>query len=185
MARVPQLRPEQLSERQRKLASEIGAIRGGGLALGGPWGLLLRNEELCERAGRFGTMLRDSTSVPKRLSELAILISARLWTAQFEWMAHAPQASKAGLSQQVIDAIRDGHRPRFARTDEQAAYDFITELYENRRVSDRTYQALVAQIGVKAAIELTAIAGFYSSIAMLITAFEVDLPVGIKAQLRG
>jgi 4-carboxymuconolactone decarboxylase len=183
MARVPKLKFEQLSERQRKLATEIGATRGGGPSLGGPWGLLLRNEELCERAGRFGTMLRDGTSVPKRLSELAIAISARLWTAQFEWMAHAPQALKAGVAQEVIDAIRDHRRPTFERRDEQAAYDFITELYENKRVSEKTYQALVAHIGVEAAIELTAIAGFYSTVAMLIVAFEVDLPQGVKPAL--
>jgi 4-carboxymuconolactone decarboxylase len=183
MGRVAKLKPEQLSERQRRLAAEIGGTRGGGLSLGGPWGLLLRNEELCERAARFGTMLRDGTSVPKRLSELAIAISARLWTAQFEWMAHAPQALKAGVSPDVIEAIRDRRRPAFQRPDEAAAYDFITELYEKRRVSDRSYEALVAQIGAEAAIELTAIAGFYSTVAMLLVAFEVDLPPGVEPQL--
>ena len=183
MARVPQLKPEQLTERQRKLAAEIGSTRGGGPAVNGPWGLLLRNEELCDRAGRFGTMLRDATSVPKRLSELAIAITARLWTAQFEWMAHAPQAVKAGVPQAVIDAIRERRRPSFERRDEEATYDFVTELYEKKRVSDKTYQALVSQIGAETAIELIAIAGFYSTVAMLIVAFEVDLPQGVSPPL--
>jgi 4-carboxymuconolactone decarboxylase len=121
--------------------------------------------------------------VPKRLSELAIIISARLWTAQFEWMAHAHQAIRAGVPQHVVDAIRDRRRPQFERGDEQAAYDFITELYQERRVSDSTYQTLVSQIGAQAAIELTAIAGFYSTVAMLIVAFEVDLPEGVAPPL--
>lgn len=183
MARIPKLKPEELSERQSRLAAEIGATRGGSPAYGGPWGLLLRNEELCDRAARLGTMLRDGTSVPKRLSELAIAITARFWTAQFEWNAHAPQALRAGVSQSVIDAIRDRQRPRFERPDEEAVYDYLTELYGARQVGEKTYQALVAEIGPEAAIELTAIAGFYAMVAMLIVAFEVDLPQGVSPPL--
>jgi 4-carboxymuconolactone decarboxylase len=183
MGRVAKLTLDQLNDRQRKLAAEIGATRGGGPALGGPWGLLLRNEELCERAARFGTLLRDGTSVPKRLSELAILVSARLWTAQYEWMAHAPQALKAGVSQGVIDAIRERRRPSFEHSDESAAYEFITELYENKGVSDAAYRSLVGHIGEQAAIELTAVAGFYSTVAMLIVAFQPDLPEGATPSL--
>ena len=183
MPRIPPLKPEELSERQLKLATEIGSIRGARLAVIGPWGLLLRNPELCERGAAFGTLLRDGTSVPKRLSELAIAITARYWTAQFEWNAHAPLAVRAGVSQDVIDAIRARRRPRFALRDEEAVYDYLTELYEQKRVHENTYRALVAEIGPQAAIELTAIAGFYSAIAMLIVAFEVDLPQGAVPQL--
>lgn len=179
MARVEELSPEQLTERQRGLATELGASRGGGLATGGPWGLLLRNAELCERAGRFGTMLRDGTSVPKRLSEIAIAVTARYWTADFEWYAHAPQALRAGVSGQVIEAIRERSRPLFEHQDEEAVYDFVTELYEKKQVSAATYRALVGHIGATGAIELTAIAGFYSTVAMLLVAFEVDLPQGV------
>jgi len=183
MPRVPPLKPEELTEAQRKLAAEIGATRGGGLAVGGPWGLLLRNPELCERAARVGTMLRDGTSVSKRLSELAIALAARHWTAQFEWRAHAPQAIRAGLSEEAIEAIRHRRQPRFERRDEQAAYDYVTELFEKKRVSDETYQALVSEIGVNGVIELTAIAGFYSLVAMLIVGLEVPLPEGISPPL--
>ena len=179
MARVPELRPEQLTEHQRELAAELGSSRGGGVETGGPWGLLLRNVELCERAGRFGTMLRDSTSVPKRLSEIAIAVTARYWTADFEWYAHAPKALLAGVSGQVIEAIRERQRPLFEHKDEEAVYDFVTELYEKKLVSAPTYRALVEHIGATGAIELTAIAGFYSTVAMLIVAFEVELPRGV------
>ena len=104
MARVRKLEPNELNEHQMRLAKEIGGTRGGGLAVNGPWGLLIRNPVLCERGAAFGTMLRDATSVPKRLSEIAIAVVARHWTAQFEWYAHAPQALRAGVSKEVIEA---------------------------------------------------------------------------------
>ena len=183
MSRIPSLKPEQLSERQRKLATEIGASRGGSMALGGPWGLLLRNPELCERAAILGTMLRDATSVPKRLSEIAIAMTARFWDSQFEWYAHAPQALRAGVSREIIEAIRDRRRPPFERRDEEAAYEYLSELYAAKRVSAKTYQRLIEEIGQEAAIELTTIAGFYSTVAMLLVAFEVALPQGITPSL--
>jgi len=183
MARVRKLEVKELSDHQLRLANEIGGTRGGGPAVNGPWGLLLRNPALCERGAAFGTMLRDATSVPKRLSELAIAMVARHWTAQFEWYAHAPQAIKAGVSKQVIEAIRDRRRPVFEKKDEEAVYDYFTELLDARKVSDKTYQALLAQVSQEQAIEITAIAGFYASVAMLIVAFEADLPEGEKPQL--
>jgi 4-carboxymuconolactone decarboxylase len=183
MARVPQLKPEQLTEGQRKLAAGLGATRGGGLAVNGPWGLLLRNEKLCDIAGQFGTMLRDATSVPKNLSELAIAVTARFWTAQFEWNAHAPQALRAGVAPDIIEAIRQRRRPAFTRKDEEAVYDYVTELYEKKKVSDKTYNALREHVSAEQAIELTSIAGFYATVAMLIVAFEVDLPAGVQPPL--
>ena len=119
----------------------------------------------------------------KRLSELAIAIVARFWTAQFEWYAHAPQALRAGLSKDVIEAIRTRRRPVFDKKDEEAVYNYITELLEKKKVSDATYKALVAEVTQEQAIEITTIAGFYATVAMLIVAFEADLPDGEKPQL--
>jgi 4-carboxymuconolactone decarboxylase len=183
MARIRELEPQELNDHQMRLAKEIGSTRGGGLAVNGPWGLLLRNPQLCERGAAFGTMLRDTTSVPKRLSKLVIAVVARFWTAQFEWHAHAPQAIEAGVSREVIEAIRDRCRPVFDKKDEEAVYEYVSELLETRKASDKTYQALLAQVTQEQAIEITAIAGFYTTLAMLIVAFEVDLPKGAKPQL--
>ncbi len=183
MARIRKLEIAELSEHQLRLANEIGGTRGGGPAVNGPWGLLLRNPQLCERGAALGTMLRDATSVPKRLSEIAIAMVARYWTAQFEWYAHAPQALRAGVAKEVIEAIRDRRRPVFEKKDEEAVYDYFTELLETRKVSAPTYKALIAQVSQEAAIEITAIAGFYAMVAMLIVAFEADLPEGAKPQL--
>lgn len=183
MARVRKLEVKELSEYQLRLANEIGGPRSGGPAVYGPWGLLLRNPALCERAAAFGTLLRDGTSVPKRLSEIVIAVVARHWTAQFQWYGHAPQALRAGVSKEVIDAIRDRRGPSFEKKDEEAVYDYVTELVNTKKVSDKTYQALLAQVTQEQAIEITTIAGFYATLAMLMVAFEVDLPEGEKPQL--
>jgi len=183
MARVRKLEVKELNEHQLRLANEIGGTRGGGPAVNGPWGLLLRNPALCEIGAKFGTMLRDATSAPKRLSEIAIAVVARHWTAQFEWYAHAPQALRAGVSKEVVEAIRERRRPVFDKRDEEAVYDYVTELIATKKVGDKTYQALIAQVTQEQAIEITTIAGFYATVAMLIVAFEVDLPEGEKPQL--
>jgi 4-carboxymuconolactone decarboxylase len=183
MARVPQLKPEELTEHQMRLAREIGGTRGGDLAVNGPWGLLLRNPVLCEKAAAVGTLLRDSTSVPKRLSELAIAMVARHWTAQFEWWAHAPQGLKAGLAPEVIEAIRHRRTPVFEKRDEAAVYAYVGELLENLKVSDHTYQELQTHISATGVIELTAIAGFYSMVAMLIVGLDVPLRAGVEPPL--
>ena len=182
MARVPELKREELSEHQLRLATELGATRSGGLETSGPYGLLLRNAELCERGGKFGSMLRNGTSVPQRLSEIAIVLTARTYTADFEWYAHAPEARHAGVSDAVLEAIRCNQRPAFEHEDEAAVYDYVSELHLNKRVADATYRRLVTHLGETGAIELTAITGFYTTIAMLIVAFEVDLPKGMGRQ---
>jgi 4-carboxymuconolactone decarboxylase len=183
MQRVPELKVEELSEQQKRIASALGATRGNRIATRGPWGILLRNPELCERAAQLGGMLRDETSLPKRLSEVAILLCARHWTAQYEWRAHEPQALKAGLSMDMIDAIRHRRRPRFTATDQEAVYEYVVALLEHKRVPDKTYDALAAEIGAEAVIELTAIVGFYSLVAMIIVAFEIPLPEGFEPPL--
>jgi 4-carboxymuconolactone decarboxylase len=139
---------------------------------------------VCERAAAFGTMLRDGTSLPTRLSELVIALAARHWTAQWEWRSHAPKGLKAGLSPDVLEAIRLRQRPRFTKRDEEAVYNFVTELLEKRCLSDATYQVLVGEISIKGAIELTAVAGFYCLIAMLIVGLDISLPEGIEPPLH-
>ena len=182
MARLPPLKVEELSALQMKIATELGSTRGsGGPRTSGPWGALLRSPELCERAAALGTLLRDGTSLPARVSELAIAMAARHWSAQWEWRSHAPKGLKAGLSAEVMEAIRQRQRPRFSKRDEEAAYDYVSELLEKKLVSEKTYQALVAELGVNGAIELTVVAGFYSLIAMLIVGLDISLPEGVEA----
>ena len=176
MARIPDLKPEEMTERQTQLAAEIGGPRGG--VVRGPFAIWLRNPALADKANQLGNLLREGTSVPRRLSELAILVTARHWTAQYEWFAHEHQAIEQGVSSEVVEAIRHRKRPSFVKPDEKAVYDICHELYEAKKVSDATYRAAVDTLGQQMVIELMTIASFYAMIAMYLVTFEAPVPGG-------
>jgi 4-carboxymuconolactone decarboxylase len=119
-----------------------------------------------------------------RLSELAILITARQWTAQFEWFAHAPMALEGGLSAEIIEALRQRRMPVFAQADEAAIYDFCTELYRESRVSDATYEATKTQLGEQGVVDLVGILGYYAMVSMTLNVFEMPLPDGVEPPLE-
>ncbi|MGE0747082.1 MAG: carboxymuconolactone decarboxylase family protein [Rhodospirillales bacterium] len=181
MARVPDLKPDELSDVQRKVAAEIAAGRGG--VVRGPFALWLRNPELAGEASRFGSLLRVGTSVPRRLSELAILITARHWTAQYEWYAHETAARDAGVADDIIEAIRHRRAPAFKAADEAAVHAICTELYQTKAVSPATYETAKAALGQQMLIELVTIATFYAMIAMILVTFEAPLPEGAATPL--
>ncbi len=176
MARIPDLAPEEMSERQKALAQAIASTRGG--VLRGPFAIWIRIPDLVERANAIGDFLREGTSVPRRLSELAILVTARHWTAQYEWFAHERQALDAGVPEEVVEAIRDRRRPKFADDEDRVVYALCTELYEEKRVSDATYAAAEKTLGRETVIELVTIATFYAMIAMVLVTFEAPVPGG-------
>jgi len=176
MPRVPDLVVEKLSADQRKVYDAITAGPRG--AVQGPLRIWLQSAELADRAQALGAFCRFGTSLPPRLSELAILVTGAHWQAGFEWHAHAPLGIKAGLDAAAVEAIRTGRTPSFGRGDEAAAYGFAKELLGTRKVSDATYQRAVAELGVKGVVELIGILGYYGLISMTINAFEVPLPPG-------
>ena len=181
MARIPPLKPEEMTPEQKRLADKIAGPRGG--VVRGPFAIWLRNPALVDKADDFGNLLREGTSVPRRLSELAILATARHWTAQYEWFAHEKMALDQGIAKDVVEAIRNRQRPTFAKKDEQAVYDLVTELYEKKAVGDATYAAAVQALGQQTVIELVTIATFYAMIAMFLVTFQVDIPDGAKPPL--
>jgi 4-carboxymuconolactone decarboxylase len=181
MVRIPPLKPEEMTEEERRLAAKIAGPRGG--VVGGPFAIWLRNPALVDKADDFGNLLREGTSVPRRLSELAILVTARHWSAQYEWFAHEKMALDHGIAKDVVEAIRSRRRPPFDKQDEQAVYELVTELYETKAVSDRTYGAAVEALGEQAVMELVTIATFYAMIAMFLVTFQVDLPEGATLPL--
>jgi 4-carboxymuconolactone decarboxylase len=176
MARIPDLAPEEMTERQKALAHQIASTRGG--VLRGPFAIWIRNPDLVERANAIGDFLREGTTVPRRLSELAILVTARHWTAQYEWFAHERQALEVGVPQAVVEAIKARRRPSFADDKDRVVYELCAELYENKRVSDATYRAAEAALGRDMVIELVTIATFYAMIAMVLVTFEAPVPGG-------
>src|SRR5262245_13923271 len=137
-ARLPQLTREQLNPRQRALADEI--LKVSSVGLGGPYNSMLRSPEMGERLFRLIDYLRFNSSVPRRLNEFAILIQARLWTSQVEWLAHYPLAIKEGVSEATAADLKAGRRPRSMKPDEAVVYDICTEISTTRAVSDATYQ---------------------------------------------
>lgn len=176
MSRIPELPIESLSPEQRKVHDAI--VAGPRGAIQGPLNIWLRSPKMAERAQELGAFCRYQTSLPKRLSELAILITGASWKAGFEWFVHAPIGIAAGLDSDAVEAIRTGADPEFARTDEAALYEFTRELLEKRRVSDATYERAVTELGTLGVVELVGIVGYYALISMTIVAFKVPLPQG-------
>ena len=168
-----------MDEAQRALLTAIrSGPRGALIKPQGPFAVWLHAPEYGQLAQALGGFCRYQSSVPPRLSEFAILCTARLWRAQFEWYAHAPIAEKEGVKRKTIDDLRAGRVPKSAAKDERAIYDFIQELYKGKRVSERSYRRVVAVLGEKATVELVGILGYYASISITLNVFAMLPPEG-------
>ncbi len=174
--RIPPLSPDDLTERQRELFDAIAGPRGG--VVRGPFAIWLRHPDLVEKANELGNFLREGTDVPRKLSELAILVTARAWNARYEWYAHERAAAGCGLDRAIIDAIRNNEIPVFADPADECVYQVAAELHRDKTVSDRTYEAAVAAMGEDQVIDLVAIIGFYTMVAITLNAFNAPLPEG-------
>jgi 4-carboxymuconolactone decarboxylase len=174
--RLPPLAPEQLSPEQTQVAEAI--LAGPRRSLGGPFQAWLRSPVLAERLQKLGEYVRFDNVLPRRLSEFAILITARHWTAQFEWYAHHPLALAAGLDPEVADAIAEDRVPAGLKADEQAVHDFATQLHRTGRVDDAAYAAALATFGEQGVIDLVALCGYYTMVAMTLNVAEVAVPGG-------
>ena len=180
--RFPQLTVAQLSDAQRPLGQAIMKISRVGIA--GPYNPMLRSPVFGQRMFDLLAYLRWETSVPLRLNEFAILIVGRQWRSQVEWFAHVPIAEKAGLSPQVIAELKTGKRPSSMAADEAAVYDFVTELTTNHEVSDETFERAKRLLGEQQIVDLTAVAGTYITIAMLLAMAEENVPPGEEPPFR-
>jgi 4-carboxymuconolactone decarboxylase len=177
--RVPVLEEHTLTPPQRALLDSIrSGPRGGSTTIRGPFAVFLHAPAFGELAQRLGGHCRFKTGVPPRLSEFAILTTARLWRAQYEWFAHVPQAERAGVKPETIRDLHKGRVPKGAPKDERAVYDFIQELYKTRRVSDKTFERVRAVLGDAATIEFVGILGYYVLISMILNVFRMSPPPG-------
>jgi len=163
---------DSLNPAQRALLTAIASGPRGGFRFSGPFAIWLHAPELGQLAQALGAHCRYQTSLPPRLSEFAILVTARTWRAQYEWQAHAPMAEKAGVSAKTIRQLRAGRAPSGAPADERAIYDFVNELYRKRRVGDRVYQRVLKLLGTTGTIELVGILGYYALISMTLNVFR-------------
>jgi 4-carboxymuconolactone decarboxylase len=181
MSRLPPLDPAALDAEQRAVYDAIaGGPRGG---VRGPLAVWLHRPQLADRAQALGRYCRYDSSLPPRLSELAILLLGRHWLAEYEWAAHKPFALAAGVSPQVVDAIRDGRQPDFAQPDDALVYAFINQLHARRGIDDALYAQALALLGRDGVVDLVGVAGYYTLISMTIKVFEVPPPAGVAPEL--
>lgn len=150
----------------------------------GPFNVQLRSPEMGDLGQQFGAATRFATSVPRKLYELAIIITARHWTAQFEWYAHHRSALQAGISPAVADAIAEGRRPAAIPPDEEAVYNFATELLDTRQVSDQTFAAAKNLLGERGVVDLVSVMGWYGTVSMLLNVDRYPMPDGAQAELK-
>jgi 4-carboxymuconolactone decarboxylase len=175
--RLPALSEETLDGEQRALLESMrSGPRGGRVQLRGPFGVYMLAPKYGELTQQLGAHVRFNTAVEPRLSEFAILCTARMWRAQYEWHAHAPIAEKAGVKPETIRDLKAGRPPKKAAKDERAIYDFVQELHKRRRVSDRNYKRVQAVLGDRGIVELVGILGYYTGVSMILNVFNVPLP---------
>ncbi|HEU5019387.1 MAG TPA: carboxymuconolactone decarboxylase family protein [Pseudolabrys sp.] len=175
--RLPVLEENRLDEAQQALLAGLRAgPRGKSLTIRGPFAAWMHAPEFGLLAQSLGAHCRYQTRLPPRLSEFAILCTARLWRAQYEWFAHQPIAEKAGVKPKTIADLRAGREPKSAPKDERAIHAFIQEMYKTRRVSDRTYRRVNALLGDQATVELVGICGYYALISMTLNVFRMLPP---------
>ncbi|HEY0064344.1 MAG TPA: carboxymuconolactone decarboxylase family protein [Telluria sp.] len=172
--RLGPLAPHQLSEAQQAAAQAV--IDGPRGAVYGPFIPLLRSPELMQCAQQLGEYLRYRSAIGNRLSEMAILVTAREWNQQVEWAIHAPIAERCGIAADVIEAIANRRRPQNMLVDEELVYDFCIELHRNKRVSDAIWGDAVALFGEKGVVDLMGINGYYTLLAMVMNGAQTAVP---------
>jgi 4-carboxymuconolactone decarboxylase len=180
---VPRLTPldlDNLAPDQQAVVDKM--LSGPRAGMRGPFESLLRRPELCDRVQHLGAYCRFGSSLPADVSELAIILTGKHWTAQFEFWAHARLAREAGLPDDIIEAVRTGAPPTFADSERggqyRAAYDFVTEYFATNRASDATYQQAVAALGEGGVVDLIGVVGYYGLVSFTLNVFEVPLPDG-------
>ena len=145
-------------------------------ALYGPFVPLIRSPELMSAAQQMGEYLRYRSAIGTRLTELAILVTARQWSQQVEWAIHAPIAHEHGVSEAVIAAIAARQRPAAMLADEALVYEFCVQLQQRQRVDDATYEAALAAFGEQGVVDLMGINGYYTFLAMVMNAAQTAVP---------
>ena len=181
MARIPLPSPDEMTPEQRRVHD--GIVAGPRGTVIGPLRAVIHNPALAERWSGLGEILRFGTSLPRRLNELAIVVTGRRWTSQIEWWVHARAAAAAGLPEAAIEAIRLGEPPEFDDPDDALVYEFARQLQQTGRVPLEIYRAAEARWGAAGVVELTAVIGYYTMVSMTLNAHEIPLPEGVAEPL--
>jgi 4-carboxymuconolactone decarboxylase len=181
--RFEPLHAASMTAEQKRVADAIqSGPRGQGLR--GPFNALLRSPDLADRLQKVGEYIRFRSSLPARLNELAILLVARKWNAQFEWYAHHQFAMKAGLDPAIAQAIAEGRRPQRMPEDEAAIHAFCTQLLDRTEVSDAAYEDVRRRFDEQGVIDLIGAMGYYSAVSMVLNVDRYPLPDGVEPPLK-
>src|SRR4051812_6477190 len=176
MARFREMTDATMTAEQRRLADEMRAGPRGRLSP--PLHVWLNSPGIGEHAHRLGEYVRFRSSLPKRVSEIAILTCAQHWQAQFECWAHERLARKAGVEETIIEALRAGRRPDFANDDEALAHDFAATLLRKKRVGDELFERARKRFGENGVVDLVGLLGYYSLVSLTLNSFEAPVPDG-------
>lgn len=163
-----------------KLANSSAAKPG---PLGGPFNVWIRSPGIGNCVQKLGEEIRFRSSLPSKLNEMAIMLTARFWTSQYEWHAHCKLALDAGLDPAIAQDIAAGRRPAKMEADEAIVYDFSQELHEKQGASDATYQRALERFGERGVFDLIAVNGFYSLVSMCLNVDRTPLPDGVPLPL--
>jgi 4-carboxymuconolactone decarboxylase len=171
----------EMTPEQRTLVDHI--LSGPRGSLGGPFNVMLRSPEMGDLAQGLGAYVRFKSSIPRKLNELAILMTGRYWNAQYEWYAHHKLALEAGLPEAIIAAVAAGGRPAGLDADETIVYDFVHELLYTKQVGDPAFKAAVDRFGERGVVDLIAVTGYYHLVSMLLNVDRYPLPAGAQPEL--
>lgn len=174
--RMPAIPPDRMTAAQKQAAAALAAGPRGDVK--GPFHALMRSPDFMDRVQRVGEYVRYRCPLDKRINELAAAITARHWTQQFEWWAHARQALAAGLKPAIAEAIAEGRRPAGMAEDEEIVYDFLAELLVNKGVCDATYDRALRKFGEQGVIDIIGISGYYGLLAMVMNVARTAVPEG-------
>jgi 4-carboxymuconolactone decarboxylase len=172
--RMPEIPLEKMTAAQRSIADSI--TSGPRKRMSGPFNAWLRNPELADRLQKVGEYVRFNTSLDKRINEMAILMTAQAWGAQYEWYAHAPLAVKAGLDPSVVAALGAGRKPDNMKDDEAIVWEFTTQLRRDHSVDDATYAKALEKFGEQGIVDLVAVNGYYDVVSMTLNIAHVRPP---------
>lgn len=174
--RMPKIPPEKMTAEQSAAAAEMeSGVRG---YFTGSYVPILRSPALMRRLHKVGEYVRYECQLDRGINELTALVTARQWTQQYEWEAHCRAGTKCGLGQEIMQAISEGRRPATMSDREAAAYDFLVELFTNKSVSDPTYERAVTEFGEAGIIDMLGIAGYYTTLAMVMNVDRTPPPRG-------
>jgi len=180
--RMPEMTLEQMTPAQRTIAEAITSGPRGRMS--GPFNAWLRSPVLADRLQKVGEYVRFNTSLDKRINEMAILMTAQAWGAQYEWYAHAPLALKAGLAPEVVKAIGAGQKPANMKDDEAIVWEFTTQLRRDHSVNDAIYSKALEKFGEQGIIDLIAVNGYYDVVSMTLNVAHVKAPADTEMPFK-